>query len=58
MLKRDRERLADAFKRFEADAWAYSRELWDDASRCNVGTDPCKFGKKYALKNVAVAKRS
>jgi TRAP-type C4-dicarboxylate transport system substrate-binding protein len=50
-----RAKLADAFKHFENEAWAYSRELWDDASRCNVGKDPCKLGKKYAMKEVPVS---
>ena len=47
-------KLSDAFRKFETAAWAYSRELWDDASRCNVGREPCKFGKKYAMKEVPV----
>jgi len=50
-----RTRMAEAFRKFENDAWAYSRELWDDAARCNVGKDPCKLGKKFALKEVAVS---
>jgi TRAP-type C4-dicarboxylate transport system substrate-binding protein len=45
-------RLAEAFRQFEAEAWAYSRELWDDAARCNVGRE-CRIGKKYAMKEVA-----
>ncbi len=47
-------RMSQAFATFETEAWAYSRELWDDASRCNVGRDPCKFGKKFAMKEVPV----
>lgn len=47
-------RMAAAFQQLEADTWAYSRELWDDASRCNVGRDPCKLGKRYAMKEVPV----
>ncbi|MDB5742378.1 MAG: dctP1 [Polaromonas sp.] len=47
-------KVADAFKKLEADTWAYSRELWDDAARCNVGKEPCKVGKKFAMKEVAV----
>lgn len=47
-----RTKMAEAFKRFEADAWAYSRELWDDASNCNIGKDPCRIGKKFAMKQV------
>jgi TRAP-type C4-dicarboxylate transport system substrate-binding protein len=47
-------KLGDAFKRLETDTWAYSRELWDDATRCNVGKEPCKYGKKFAMKEVTV----
>ena len=32
--------------------WAYSKELFDDAVRCNVGKD-CRIGKKFAMKEVA-----
>lgn len=46
-----RTRLAEAFRKFEADAWAYSKELWDDAARCNVGRE-CRIGKKFAMKEV------
>ncbi|MBC5782742.1 TRAP transporter substrate-binding protein [Ramlibacter sp. USB13] len=45
-------KVAAAFQKFEAEAWAYSRELWDDAARCNVGKE-CRIGKKFALKEVA-----
>ncbi|HSV80705.1 MAG TPA: TRAP transporter substrate-binding protein [Ramlibacter sp.] len=45
-------RMSSAFQKFEADAWAYSKELWDDAARCNTGRD-CKIGKKFAMKEVA-----
>ena len=47
-------KLQDAFKRFETEVWAYSKELFDDASRCNVGKEPCKTVKKYAMKDVPV----
>ena len=47
-------KMTEAFKRYETDAWAYSRELWDDAARCNVGKEPCKLGKKFAMKEVPV----
>lgn len=49
-----RTKMAEAFRKFEADTWAFSRELWDDAARCNVGKDPCKLGKKFAMKDVLV----
>jgi TRAP-type C4-dicarboxylate transport system substrate-binding protein len=44
----------EAFRKFENEVWAYSKELFDDASRCNVGKEPCKTGKKFAMKDVAV----
>ena len=44
--------LTAAFQKFETEAWAYSRELWTDAANCNVGRDPCKIGKKFAMKEV------
>ncbi len=36
------------------DIWVYSKELWDDAMRCNIGADPCTTGKKYKLTTVTV----
>lgn len=47
-------KVAAAFRKFEADAWAYSRELWEDAARCNVGKE-CRIGKKFAMKEVPPA---
>ncbi|HSV60316.1 MAG TPA: TRAP transporter substrate-binding protein [Variovorax sp.] len=47
-------RVSDAFRKLESESWAYSRELWNDASRCNAGQEPCKLGKKYAMKEVPV----
>lgn len=49
-----RTKVADAFKKFETDAWAYSRELWEDAARCNTGKE-CRIGKKFAMKEVQPA---
>ncbi|HEU5296845.1 MAG TPA: TRAP transporter substrate-binding protein [Burkholderiaceae bacterium] len=49
-----RSKLAEAFRKFEGEVWAYSREIYDDAVRCNVGKEPCKTVKKYALKEVPV----
>jgi TRAP-type C4-dicarboxylate transport system substrate-binding protein len=49
-----RTKLDEAFRRFETEAWAYSRELWNDAANCNVGRDPCRIGKKFAMKEVPV----
>lgn len=49
-----RTKLGAAFQKLEADSWAYSRELWDEAARCNVGQQ-CTSGKKYAMKEVPVS---
>ena len=47
-------KMTDAFKKFETEVWAYSRELFEDASRCNVGKEPCKTVKKFTMKDVPV----
>jgi len=47
--------LLAAFKKSEDDIWAYSKELFDDAVRCNVGQDPCTTVKKYNMKLVTVS---
>jgi len=47
-------RITEAFKKYETDVWAYSKELFDDASRCNVGKEPCKTVKKYKMTDVPV----
>jgi len=47
-------KLETAFAAFEKDVWAYSKELWDDAVRCNAGKDPCTTVKKYHLVEVPV----
>ncbi len=49
-----REGLRKAVDELTADIWAYSKELWDDAMRCNAGNDPCTTGRKYKLTTVAV----
>jgi len=49
-----RARFTKAFKMLEDDVWAYSKELFDDAVRCNVGQEPCTTVKKYSLKMVPV----
>ena len=49
-----RAKITEAFKKYEDDVWAYSRELYEDAVRCNVGKDPCKTVKKFAMKEVPV----
>ena len=54
-LKPDEQaKLTAAFRKYEGEVWAYSRELFDDAVRCNVGKDPCKTVKKYNLQEVPV----
>jgi len=47
-------KLTAAFKTFENEVWGYSKELFDDASRCNVGKEPCKTVKKFTMKDVPV----
>ncbi|MDM0105698.1 TRAP transporter substrate-binding protein [Variovorax sp. J22R24] len=47
-------KLTAAFRKFETEVWGYSKELFDDASRCNVGKEPCKTVKKFAMKDVPV----
>jgi len=47
-------KLTEAFRKFETEVWAYSKELFDDASRCNVGKEPCKTVKKFTMKDVPV----
>jgi len=49
--------LAKAFQDFENDAWTYSKELWDDAVRCNAGKEPCTTVRKYALTEVPVEEK-
>lgn len=47
-------KLTAAFQKFEGEVWTYSKELFDDAVRCNVGKEPCKTVKKYKMTEVAV----
>ena len=47
-------KMTDAFKKFETEVWAYSKELFEDASRCNVGKEPCKTVKKFKMTDVPV----
>jgi TRAP-type transport system periplasmic protein len=47
--------LTAAFKKLEDDIWSYSKEIFDDAVRCNVGKDPCTTVKKFAMKEVPVS---
>jgi TRAP-type C4-dicarboxylate transport system substrate-binding protein len=47
-------KLKTAIEGLTSDIWSYSKELWDDAMRCNAGQDPCTTGKKYKLTTVQV----
>jgi TRAP-type C4-dicarboxylate transport system substrate-binding protein len=54
-LKPDQQaKLAAAFKQLENDIWTYSKELFDDAVRCNVGKEPCTTVKKFKMTDVPV----
>jgi TRAP-type transport system periplasmic protein len=47
-------KLTAAFKQSEDDIWSYSKELFDDAVRCNVGKEPCTTVKKFKMVEVPV----
>jgi TRAP-type C4-dicarboxylate transport system substrate-binding protein len=49
-----RKTMTEAFRKFEGEVWQYSREIFDDAVRCNAGRDPCTTVKKYRLTEVPV----
>jgi TRAP-type C4-dicarboxylate transport system substrate-binding protein len=49
------EKLTAAFDTLEKDIFAYSKELFDDALRCNTGKEPCTTVKKYSMKEVPVS---
>ena len=44
-----------AFGTLEKDIFKYSKELFDDALRCNVGKEPCTTVKKFSMKEVPVS---
>lgn len=46
--------LQKAISGLNDEIWTYSKELFDDAMRCNAGQDPCTTGKKYKLTTVEV----
>jgi TRAP-type transport system periplasmic protein len=48
------QKLQAAFDAFDQEVWSYSKELWDDAVRCNAGKDPCTTVRKYNLTEVPV----
>jgi TRAP-type transport system periplasmic protein len=47
-------KLTSAFKQLEEEIWTYSKELFDDAVRCNVGKEPCTTVKKFTMTEVPV----
>jgi TRAP-type C4-dicarboxylate transport system substrate-binding protein len=47
-------KLTSAFTQLENDIWTYSKELFDDAVRCNVGKEPCTTVKKFKMTEVPV----
>ncbi|MFA7665689.1 MAG: TRAP transporter substrate-binding protein [Burkholderiaceae bacterium] len=49
------QKLMAAFDKLEKDIFAYSKELFDDALRCNVGKEPCTTVKKFSMKEVPVS---
>jgi TRAP-type transport system periplasmic protein len=54
-LKPDEQvKLKAGIETLTADIWTYSKELWDDAMRCNAGLDPCTTGRKFKLTTVQV----
>jgi TRAP-type C4-dicarboxylate transport system substrate-binding protein len=50
----DQKKLEAGFDNLVEEIWVYSKVLFDDAVRCNVGEDPCETVKKYSLKAVPI----
>jgi TRAP-type C4-dicarboxylate transport system substrate-binding protein len=48
-------KLEAAFKQLDDEIWTYSKDLFDDAVRCNVGKEPCTTVKKYGMTEVPVS---
>lgn len=46
--------IETAFNELVDDIWAYSEELYEDASRCNTGAEPCANGRPYSLTGIVV----
>lgn len=55
MTPDQQQKLMAAFGKLEKDIFDYSKELFDDALRCNVGKEPCTTVKKYSMKEVPVS---
>lgn len=51
----DKAKIQAAFDKLTDEIWTYSKELFDDAMRCNVGETPCKLNKPYKLTKVPVS---
>lgn len=49
------EKLAAAIGELNADIWDFSKELYEDAMRCNAGVTPCERGKPYKLTEAPVS---
>jgi TRAP-type C4-dicarboxylate transport system substrate-binding protein len=47
-------KFTQAFKKLEDEIWTYSKDIFDDAVRCNVGKDPCETVKKFKMVEVPV----
>ena len=47
-------KLQQAFDKLDDEIWSYSKELFDDAMRCNVGKTPCDLNKPYNLVEVPI----
>lgn len=47
-------KLQKAFDELDNNIWDYSKELYEDAMRCNAGELPCNQGKSYKLKTLPV----
>ena len=48
-------KLEAAFEQLDDEIWTYSKELFDDAVRCNVGKEPCTTVKKFSMTDVPVS---
>lgn len=48
----DQAKLQAGFDKLTAEIWTYSKKLFDDAVRCNVGQTPCETGKPFKLQLV------
>nr|WP_156889258.1 TRAP transporter substrate-binding protein [Halomonas sp. 1513] len=49
--------LKSAIEELVDEIWAYSEELYEDASRCNTGGEPCENGRSYSLTSIEVTEQ-